>query len=164
MTCQGCKTSDHIKGWMWEGTWEPRKESISNPVQLGAWVKGYFQFQPSLRSQQSPAGIVQWLNGSCYFLWPCPLPHTVARMVLKCESQILVISFYGPFVASCCHGVKPRHFPRGMGPCLLLSSHHVSTPLYLCWLLAGPCLFQACSVGSIFVLIVPFSRTLFFIL
>lgn len=99
-----------------------------------------------------------------FFLWQCPLVHTLARMILKCKTQIRGLLVYGPLKTYCCHGVKFRHFPwpmepGGPGPCLLLYTqltplvHSTVSVLAPCWSLAlsgmFPCQYL-CTCSSIF--------------
>lgn len=89
-------------------------------------------------------------------------------MILKCKVRSWFFLFFGPSKSSPTPdhpGVKPRHCARAyrvpgvLDPAYfcMLSSHHLFTPLYPHWLLAGswPC--QVCSLLSIFYLLSPSS-------
>lgn len=82
---------------MLKRTWEHRAKSISNQMQTGD-MEGD---GPSLVQAypQGPSGLLRSLFACCFcsFPWQPPLPHTLTRMILKCENQITVLPFLWPF-------------------------------------------------------------------
>lgn len=88
--CRCCRTYRNIiiKGRMLKRTWEHRAKSISNQMQ----TRDMEGDGPSLVQAypQGPSGLLRSLFACCFcsFPWQPPLPHTLTRMILKCENQI----------------------------------------------------------------------------